>query len=84
MCIALFGNKTDLTDDIKIKNEEAVNLSKEKDMLFFTMSAKDNKDKNVNTAFNKFIHKIYESHKNKQNILESDVIALRKSKIEKI
>ena len=43
MPIALFGNKSDLVDEREVTQEEIDKLCKEKNLIYFETSAKDNK-----------------------------------------
>ncbi len=55
--IALFGNKCDRIDNIEVNNEEAENYAKEKGMLYFETSAKENV--NIKEGLGKIIEEAY-------------------------
>ena len=56
--IALFGNKSDMIEEIEINNEDAEKYAKEKDMFYFETSAKENV--NVKEGLDKIIEESYE------------------------
>ena len=56
--IALFGNKSDMIEEIEINNEDAEKYAKEKDMFYFETSAKENV--NIKEGLNKIIEESYE------------------------
>ena len=56
--IALFGNKSDMIEEIEINNEDAENYAKEKGMFYFETSAKENV--NIKEGLNKIIEESYE------------------------
>ena len=56
--IALFGNKSDMIEEIEINDEDAQNYAKEKGMFYFETSAKENV--NVKEGLDKIIEESYE------------------------
>jgi Ras-related protein Rab-11A len=56
--IALFGNKSDMIEEIEINNEDAENYAKEKGMFYFETSAKENV--NIKEGLDKIIEESYE------------------------
>ena len=56
--VALFGNKSDMIDDIEVNTEDAEKYAKEKEMFFFETSAKENV--NIKEGLDKIIEEAYE------------------------
>ena len=56
--VLLVGNKKDLDDQRNVPDIEGEEFSREEGLYFMETSALDNKDKNINTAFDFIIEKI--------------------------
>ena len=54
----LIGNKTDLTNDRQVTEEEGGNFAKQFEMMFMETSAKTNDENKVEVAFNNFIETV--------------------------
>ena len=78
----LLGNKSDMSNDIKVKNEDIENYCKEhNNMPYFATSAKD--DINLEEAFNKVADMAYiRNTKNDENFVPVDAKFLKISKNE--